>query len=138
MRYAARYEAALDSLFDTYSALLAPSIAFVRARTPRDAETSERAYNSATRAKACDLLRGLLPMAVFAVLGSSRHLVVAADSATAVILAAALTACRDAGLAGAAIWRWRSPQPDGPDAAFGSVQPEILSAWLSPSPECRV
>jgi sulfate permease, SulP family len=33
----------------------------------------------------------LLPMAAFAVLGSSRHLVVAADSATAVILAAALT-----------------------------------------------
>lgn len=32
----------------------------------------------------------LLPMAVFAVLGSSRHLVVAADSATAAILAAAL------------------------------------------------
>jgi sulfate permease, SulP family len=33
----------------------------------------------------------LLPLAVFAVLGSSRHLVVAADSATAAILAAALT-----------------------------------------------
>jgi high affinity sulfate transporter 1 len=33
----------------------------------------------------------LLPMAVFAVLGSSRHLVVAADSATAAIVAAALT-----------------------------------------------
>jgi high affinity sulfate transporter 1 len=33
----------------------------------------------------------LLPMAIFAVLGSSRHLVVAADSATAAILAAALT-----------------------------------------------
>src|SRR5439155_27049613 len=33
----------------------------------------------------------LLPIAVFAVLGSSRHVVVAADSATAVILAAALT-----------------------------------------------
>jgi high affinity sulfate transporter 1 len=33
----------------------------------------------------------LLPMAVFAVLGSSRHLVVAADSATAAILAASLT-----------------------------------------------
>jgi sulfate permease, SulP family len=32
----------------------------------------------------------ILPMAVFAVLGSSRHLVVAADSATAAILAAAL------------------------------------------------
>jgi len=33
----------------------------------------------------------LLPMAVYAIVGSSRHLVVAADSATAVILAAALT-----------------------------------------------
>src|SRR3989440_7245905 len=33
----------------------------------------------------------LLPMAAFAMLGSSRHLVVAADSATAAILAAALT-----------------------------------------------
>jgi high affinity sulfate transporter 1 len=39
----------------------------------------------------------LLPMAVFAVLGSSRHLVVAADSATAVILAAALAGMAVAG-----------------------------------------
>src|SRR4249919_4304479 len=33
----------------------------------------------------------LLPLAAYAILGSSRHLVVAADSATAVILAATLT-----------------------------------------------
>src|SRR5437764_3119568 len=39
----------------------------------------------------------LLPMAVFAVLGSSRHLVVAADSATAAILAAALAGLAVAG-----------------------------------------
>ena len=39
----------------------------------------------------------LLPMAVFAVLGSSRHLVVGADSATAAILAAALTGLAVAG-----------------------------------------
>ncbi len=39
----------------------------------------------------------LLPMATFAVLGSSRHLVVAADSATAAILAAALTGLAAAG-----------------------------------------
>jgi high affinity sulfate transporter 1 len=39
----------------------------------------------------------LLPMAVYAVLGSSRHLVVAADSATAVMLAAALTGLAAAG-----------------------------------------
>src|SRR6516165_3288965 len=39
----------------------------------------------------------LLPMAVYAIVGSSRHLVVAADSATAVILAAALTGLAAAG-----------------------------------------
>jgi SulP family sulfate permease len=41
----------------------------------------------------------VLPMAVFAVLGSSRHLVVAADSATAAILAAALAGLAAAGSA---------------------------------------
>jgi SulP family sulfate permease len=39
----------------------------------------------------------LLPMAAYGVLGSSRHLVVAADSATAAILAAALTGLAAAG-----------------------------------------
>jgi SulP family sulfate permease len=39
----------------------------------------------------------LLPMAVFAVLGSSRHLVVGADSATAAILGAALAGLAVAG-----------------------------------------
>lgn len=68
-RHAARYEAALDGLFDTYSALLEPAIAFVRAQTPRDEQTSERAYASATRAKAYDLLRGLLPMATLTNVG---------------------------------------------------------------------
>jgi SulP family sulfate permease len=41
----------------------------------------------------------LLPMAVFAVLGASRHLVVGADSATAAILAATLTGLAAAGSA---------------------------------------
>jgi SulP family sulfate permease len=41
----------------------------------------------------------LLPMAVFAVLGSSRHIVVGADSATAAILAATLTGLAAAGSA---------------------------------------
>ncbi len=68
-RHAERYEAALDGLFDAYSALLEPTIASVRTRTPCDAGTSERAYNSATRAKACDLLRGLLPMATLTNVG---------------------------------------------------------------------
>src|SRR5215208_6614723 len=68
-RHAGCYEAALDGLFDAYSTLLEPTIAAVRARTPRDEGTSERAYNSATRAKACDLLRGLLPMATLTNVG---------------------------------------------------------------------
>ena len=46
----------------------------------------------------------LLPMAVFAVLGSSRHLVVAADSATAVILAAALAGLAVAGSSDTSGW----------------------------------
>jgi len=54
----------------------------------------------------------LLPMAVYALVGSSRHLVVAADSATAVILAAALTGLAATGseryvrLAGLAALAW--------------------------------
>jgi thymidylate synthase ThyX len=68
-RHAARYEQALDGLFEAYSALLDPTIAAVRASTPREEGTSERAYNSATRAKACDLLRGLLPMATLTNVG---------------------------------------------------------------------
>jgi thymidylate synthase ThyX len=61
--YAARFTAAMDNLFRTYGALLAPVQAWVQARFPRDPATSPRAYASATQAKAFDLLRGLLPMA---------------------------------------------------------------------------
>jgi hypothetical protein len=50
----------------------------------------------------------------------------------------ALTACRDAGLAGGGVWRWRPPEPGSPDKAFGSIQPETLSAWLSRSSKLRV
>jgi len=53
-------------------------------------------------------------------------------------IAGALTACRDAGLSGAGIWRWRPPEPGGSDVAFGSVQPEILSAWRSQARKFRV
>jgi hypothetical protein len=61
------------------------------------------------------------------------------DPATpAYSLHAALTACRQAGLAGAGVWRWRPPEPGSSDVAFGSVQAETLSAWLSQSSEFRV
>ncbi len=67
--HAVLYESTLDHLFDTYTALIEPLLAWVRSCTPKDTSTSERAYNSATRAKALDLLRGLLPMATLTNVG---------------------------------------------------------------------
>ena len=67
--HARAYEAAMDGLFDTYGALLEQCLGYLRARSPREPGTSERAYTSATRAKACDLLRGLLPMATLTNVG---------------------------------------------------------------------
>jgi thymidylate synthase ThyX len=67
--YAELYETTLDHLFDTYTALIEPLLNWLRAGNPRDQATSERAYNSATRAKALDILRGLLPMATLTNVG---------------------------------------------------------------------
>jgi len=67
--HAERYEATLDHLFDTYTALIDPLLNWVQARTTKDTTTSVRAYNSATRAKTLDLLRGLLPMATLTNVG---------------------------------------------------------------------
>ena len=67
--HAARYEQVLDHLFDTYASSLPVVIDWVRASFPRDDATSERAWAAATRAKALDLLRGLLPAATTANVG---------------------------------------------------------------------
>ncbi|MEN9934566.1 MAG: hypothetical protein RLZZ387_1145 [Chloroflexota bacterium] len=67
--HAEAYQAAMDGLFDTYTVLLEPTTTYVRACTPRADGVSERAYASATRAKAYDLLRGLLPMAALTNVG---------------------------------------------------------------------
>lgn len=64
-----RYVQTLDHLFDTYTALHTPLLAWVQQETPQDAQTSDRAYLSATRAKTFDLLRGLLPMATLTNVG---------------------------------------------------------------------
>ena len=53
-------------------------------------------------------------------------------------LTAALTVCREAGLAGAGIWRWRPPKSDDPDFALGFVEPETLLAWNTHSSGFRV
>jgi hypothetical protein len=46
-----------------------------------------------------------------------------------------LTLCRDAGCAGAGVWRWRPPDADGRDMSFGSVTAETLAAWTEHFPE---
>ncbi len=63
------YERELDAIFDLYAGLVGDVLAWVRARWPRDETTSTFVYNSATRAKALDLLRGMLPAATTANVG---------------------------------------------------------------------
>jgi hypothetical protein len=53
-------------------------------------------------------------------------------------LEAALDTCKAAGLAGAAVWRWRGPEPGGPDEKYGAVDPEALRAWLARTGVLRV
>ena len=53
------------------------------------------------------------------------------DQASGYSLKAALTQCREAGLLGAAVWRWTAPEKTGADAHLGCVDPNILSAWNS-------
>jgi hypothetical protein len=53
------------------------------------------------------------------------------DQAAGYSLEKSLTECRDAGLLGAAVWRWTVPEKTGTDAHLGSVDPKLLSAWNS-------
>lgn len=45
----------------------------------------------------------------------------------------ALTVCRDAGLAGAGVWRWTKPEAEGTDAHIGCIDPTLLRAWTAPT-----
>ncbi len=66
---AAGYEPAMDRLFTTYSELIEPLTADLRRRYPIQAGETERAWKAATRARALDLLRGLLPASALTNLG---------------------------------------------------------------------
>lgn len=67
--HGAAYEAEMDAVFQTYSALFEPLAAWARERFPQDASTSDAAYRNAIRAKVCDVLRGLLPAATVSNVG---------------------------------------------------------------------
>src|SRR5205807_7310167 len=63
------YEPAADQLFETYSALVEPLTLAIRERFPIEEGETDRAWKAATRAKALDMLRGLLPAGTLTNLG---------------------------------------------------------------------
>lgn len=60
-RFADLYVETCDLLFDAYSKLIEPMTKFVMEKFSREEGVTDRAYNSAVRAKACDILRVFLP-----------------------------------------------------------------------------
>src|SRR3954453_18153910 len=63
------YGAAMDFLFDTYSESLPKVMDWAGERFPRAADEPESAHNRSIKAKALDLLRGLLPAASLSHMG---------------------------------------------------------------------
>ena len=63
------YEPAADALFAVYSGLVEPVTQAIRQKYPHEEGETDRAWKSATRAKALDLLRGLLPAGTLTNLG---------------------------------------------------------------------
>jgi len=63
------YERAMDALFDTYAELLPRVSAWAAGQFPRREGEDERAHARAVKAKALDLLRGLLPAASLSHMG---------------------------------------------------------------------
>lgn len=64
-----RYDAAMDELFATYSRSLPRVIAWAEATFPRTPDEPATAYARAIKAKALDLLRGLLPASTLSHMG---------------------------------------------------------------------
>lgn len=67
--YGSLYEETADFLFDTYKSLVPPVLEEVKKNSPRPEEQSMVAWENACRAKALDLLRGLLPAATYTNVG---------------------------------------------------------------------
>src|SRR3989475_5696029 len=63
------YALAADALFATYSSMVEPATQAIRERFPQEEGETDRAWKAATRAKALDLLRGLLPAGTLTNLG---------------------------------------------------------------------
>ncbi len=59
-RFGDEYERTSNKIFELYAQWLPIAINYIKEVTPRDPEATERAYNSAVRAKACDILKNML------------------------------------------------------------------------------
>lgn len=62
-RFGTRYVGDMDRIFDDYSAVIDAVTTHVRVTVPRDPRDSDFVYRMATRAKALDAARGMLPAA---------------------------------------------------------------------------
>ncbi len=67
--HAEAYVSTLDTVFATYATLLPRVREWAARRFPRDATTSETVHRNSVNAKACDVLRGLLPAATVSNVG---------------------------------------------------------------------
>ena len=67
--HAALYQGTCSFLLDTYARLMDRIAAAVRTETPRGERQTERAHEAACRAKACDILRYILPAATLTNVG---------------------------------------------------------------------
>lgn len=67
--HAGLYEDTCGALLETYSRLMAQVVDAIRRETPRGERQTERAHEAACRAKACDLLRYILPAATLTNIG---------------------------------------------------------------------
>ncbi len=63
------YEATLDAIFEAYASSLPKMTEHLRRAFPKGPEDTDRVYAQTLRAKACDLLRGMLPAATVSNLG---------------------------------------------------------------------
>ena len=68
-RFGPQYERALDDVFETYGRLLEQTTAWTAEQFPRADDESPGAHARAVRAKALDLVRGLLPAATLSHVG---------------------------------------------------------------------
>jgi thymidylate synthase ThyX len=66
---AARYEAHMERVFDTYSRMVAEMIAVYEEAHPHDPADPKWVWRSTIRAKACDTVRGLLPVSTLSNVG---------------------------------------------------------------------